>query len=73
MRHKNGTTTEQTGDQGRNAAAASGRKMGNINKFCEKCCGNFFCSGTILPPMALVWDKKLSKKGRLLRKTVEYS
>jgi hypothetical protein len=32
----------------------------------------FFCGGTISPPMALISEKKLSKKGRLIRKTGEY-
>jgi hypothetical protein len=72
MRHKNGTIMAQTGDQSRNAAAANRGKVSNISNFCGKCCGNFFCSGTISPPMALISGKEPGKNGRLLRKTEEY-
>ena len=44
------------------AAAANRGKMKNISNFGETCCENFFCSGTISPPMALIWVKKPGKK-----------
>ena len=55
------------------AAAASRSKVSNISNFCETCCGNFFVAAQFRPPRALISGKKMSKKSRLLRKTVEYS
>jgi len=71
-RHKNGTTMAQHRGLSGAAAAAYRGKVSNISDLCAKFCGNFFCGGTISPPMALIWGKKPGKNGRLLRKTVEY-
>ena len=60
-RYINGTNTEQTGGLSENMAAAWRSKVRNISNFCEQCCGNFFRTGTILPPKALIPEEKLSK------------
>jgi len=56
---------EQTGGLNGTAAAACGGKVRNISNFCVTCCGNFFCTGTILAPkgpdQALIPEKNLSK------------
>ena len=62
MRHINGTKRHKLGVKTGKRRRQIGIKVRNISNFCEQCCGNYFCGGTISPPKGPDFRGNLVKK-----------